>query len=203
MSNWTHITGVITVEPMGRCQAEARYILDMVLAHLPRVPGSEGDMEIYTEQKRGYNAACSCDEFGQWSNLGDVGDYGMFEMQTKYLLTLDAHLRDTVFKDTFRNFQKWLCRLAKRVSVLDLLIKITDDLDVAKTTIIQDAQPYEEMFEYPLDSIGNKDGEPAWYEFLYWERMKDCSYPMLLGYKYLNDPKNDNEIKRRNDWRKS
>ena len=35
MSNWTHITGVITVEPMGRCQAEARYILDMVLAHLP------------------------------------------------------------------------------------------------------------------------------------------------------------------------
>ena len=36
MSNWTHITGVITVEPMGRCQAEARYILDMVLAHLPR-----------------------------------------------------------------------------------------------------------------------------------------------------------------------
>jgi len=142
-------------------------------------------------------------EFGQWSNLGDIGDYGMFEMQTQYLLTLDAHLRDTVFEDTFRNFQKWLCRLAKRVSVLDLLIKITDDLDVAKTTIIQNAQPYEEMFEYPLGSIGNKDGEPAWYEFLYWERMKDCSYPMLLGYKYLNDPKNDNEIKRRNDWRKS
>ena len=69
MSNWTHITGVITVEPMGRCQAEARYILDMVLAHLPRVPGSERDMEIYVEQKRDYNFCSTCDEFGQWSNL--------------------------------------------------------------------------------------------------------------------------------------
>ena len=122
MSNWTHITGVITVEPTGCCQAEARYILDMVLAHLPRVPGSEGDMEIYIEQKRGYNYSSTCDEFGQWSNLGN-GDYGMFDMQTCYLLTVHASLRDTVFQETFRNFQKWLCRLAKRVSVLDLLIE--------------------------------------------------------------------------------
>lgn len=47
MSSWTYINGTITVRPMGRTQPEKRYILETVLNHLPRVTGSEGDMNIY------------------------------------------------------------------------------------------------------------------------------------------------------------
>ena len=43
MSWWTYINGTITVSPMGRTQAEKRYILETVLDHLPLVTGSERD----------------------------------------------------------------------------------------------------------------------------------------------------------------
>lgn len=69
MSNWTYVSGVVDVMPLGRSQAEKRYILDTVLAHLPKVTGSERDMNVYVIQKNGYNSSSSHDEFGQWSNL--------------------------------------------------------------------------------------------------------------------------------------
>ena len=37
MSYWTYVNGTVIVSPMGRTQAEKRYILDTVLSHLPRV----------------------------------------------------------------------------------------------------------------------------------------------------------------------
>ena len=46
MSFWTYLTGTVTVRPMGRTQAEKRYILDTVLEHLPLVTGSEKDMNV-------------------------------------------------------------------------------------------------------------------------------------------------------------
>ena len=51
MSYWTYLTGTVTVRPMGRTQAEKRYILDTVLEHLPLVTGSERDMNVYIIQK--------------------------------------------------------------------------------------------------------------------------------------------------------
>lgn len=53
MSYWTYINGTITVCPMGRTQPEKRYILETVLNHLPRVTGSEGDIDVYIIQKNG------------------------------------------------------------------------------------------------------------------------------------------------------
>lgn len=50
MSYWTYVNGTVIVSPMGRTQAEKRYILDTVLSHLPRVTGSEGDMNVYVIQ---------------------------------------------------------------------------------------------------------------------------------------------------------
>lgn len=35
MSWWTYVHGIVVVKPMGRTQAEKRYILDTVLEHLP------------------------------------------------------------------------------------------------------------------------------------------------------------------------
>ena len=51
VSFWTYVNGTITVSPMGRTQAEKRYILDTVLEHLPLVTGSEGDMDTYNIHK--------------------------------------------------------------------------------------------------------------------------------------------------------
>lgn len=59
MSSWTYITGTITVSPIGRTQAEKRYILDTVLAHLPIVK----DMDVYVIQKNGHNSSCFYDAF--------------------------------------------------------------------------------------------------------------------------------------------
>ena len=35
-----------------------------------------------------------------------------------------------------------------------------------------------------------------------WESAKDSEYPMMLAYKYVNDPENDAEVERRMKWRK-
>ena len=37
MSFWSYVRGMIEVYPMGRTQAEMRYILETVLSHLPPV----------------------------------------------------------------------------------------------------------------------------------------------------------------------
>ena len=75
MSYWTYLTGTVTVRPMGRTQAEKRYILDTVLEHLPLVTGSERDMNVYVIQKNGDSSSSSCDEFGEVTN-NLVDSYG-------------------------------------------------------------------------------------------------------------------------------
>jgi len=177
---------------MGRTQAEKRYILDTVLDHLPKVTGSKRDMNVYVIQKNGYNSSCSHDEFGQWSNLGR-GKYKSFEVQDEYILIVNASLRDREFKQTFREFQNWLCRLAKRVIVNDILVEIKD---YYKSTIIKNKDDvYCGMFETP--SWCNKGESPTWCEYLMWDTAKNSDYPMILGYKYFNDEENDREAARR------
>ena len=68
MSFWTYLHGTITVSPMGRTQAEKRYILETILNHLPNVTGSERDMQVYIVQKNEKNSSCSCEEFGYQTN---------------------------------------------------------------------------------------------------------------------------------------
>ena len=107
MSFWTYIRGTITVSPMGRSQAEKRYILDTVLAHLPKVTGSEGGMNVYVIRKNGYDEYNSHDEFGQYSNLGNGNSsyrHPGFDIQGKYILAVDANLRDRFFETTMNEF---------------------------------------------------------------------------------------------------
>lgn len=100
MSYWTYIQGTITVRPMGRTQPEKRYILETVLNHLPRVTGSEGDMNTYIIQKNGHNSSCSCDEFGEVTN--NLTDWygnkshtrGALRTQDEYILVVNAALRE-------------------------------------------------------------------------------------------------------------
>lgn len=208
MSWWTYANGTITVEPMGRTQAEKRYILETVLNHLPLVTGSEGDMDIYIVQPAGHNESSSCDEYGQHTNnlVNVYGSHnyedGWLEIQRKYILIVNGSFRDREFNVTFREFMKWLCRLAKRVSLDDILVRVQG---YDKEYIINDKcdydSPYSRMNELP-SWCEESNGEPCWAEHLMWDRAKDSDYPMLLAYKYFADPENDAEVERRREFQK-
>ena len=177
MSCWTHVTGVITVEPFGRTQHEKRYILDTIIDHLPKVSGSERNMNIYTMQKKGRNSSCTHNEFGECVK----GEFS--ECQSKYSVIIEGDLRDRFFDDTLKELSNFLNRLAKRVQVYDILIKLTGmDLNYnKKTTIISNTKPYEQMLEGP----SWYNGEIAWAEYLMWDRDEDSWYPKKLVEKYI------------------
>lgn len=208
MSLWTYINGTITVEPMGRTQAEKRYILETVLNHLPLVTGSEGDMDVYIIQKNGTDSSSSCDEYGDQTNnlVNRYGrhDYesGWLDIQRKYILVVNGSFRDREFDETFREFMNWLCRLAKRVSIDNILVRIQgwDKQYVINDNCDWDS-PYSRMEEYP-SWCEESGGEPCWAEHLMWDRAKDSDYPMLLAYKYFADPENDAEVERRREFQK-
>ena len=216
MSWWTYVHGTIVVSPMGRTQAEKRYILDTVLEHLPVVSGSERDMNVYVIQKEGTDSSCSCDEFGRvTNNLRDSsGDRsrkrGWLRVQSEYILVVDGSLRDREFEQTYKQLQKWICRLAKRISVEDVLVEIKD---YEQSTIIRNNNDcYGNMHENPswyrTENHNNwklnkklekyhpeiEFNEPNWCEYLMWERMDNCDYPRLLGYKYFYDELNDKKV---------
>ena len=198
MSWWSYVHGTIVVSPTGRTQAEKKYVLDTVLDHLPQVTGSERDMNVYVIQKNGYNNSSSCDEFGDMTNnlTDSYGQKsrrrGWLRMQDEYILVVDGSLRDRQFEETFREFQKWLIRLAKRVSVQSVFVKI---YDFDKSTLIQDDHGhYMDLFEYPSGSHGNKTDEPAWYEYLLWKPITNGDYPSILAYKYFDDKENDEQV---------
>lgn len=208
MSYWTHVTGTVTVMPMGRTQAEKRYILETVLNHLPIVTGSEADMNVYVIQKNGNNGSSSCDEFGEVTNnlVDNYGNKsrkrGWMRTQDEYILVVEGSLRDRMFEQTYREFMKWLCRLGKRVGIEDVLVEVKGH---NKSTIIRNTniqrerysweKSFSQLFEDP--TWCNDTGEPNWCEYLLWDRANNSDYPMLLAYKYFNDKENDEEVERR------
>ena len=193
MSYWTSVYGIITVSPMGRTQPEKRYVLDTVLEHLPRVTGSEEDMNVYVIQPKGHNSFSSCNELGQMSNKG-VGCW--FKTQENYILVVDGRLRDRLFDETKREFIKWLCRLAKRIIVEDILICICSD-DKGSCTLQESHEGFYDMFELPY-----KENEPPnWCEYLLWDPVRPTYLPLELIYKYYNIPEVDEELERRRDFK--
>ena len=211
MSSWCYITGTITVSPIGRTQAEKRYILDTVLTHLPIVSCSEKDMDVYVIQKNGHNNSRSHDEFGErTNNLTDwygnkTRSRGMLRTQDEYILVVDAALRDREFDETYREFIKWLVRLGKRVMIDNILVKI-DGYD--KVTVIKDYCVQNEKYSYQNvflnlfegTSWASDDGEVNWCEYMLYPRAKKSDYPMMLAYKYFNDKENDEEVERRMEY---
>lgn len=203
MSYWTYINGNITVSPMGRTQAEKRYILETVLDHLPFVTGSEKNMDVYIIQKNGYNSLSSHTEFGEYGGYRNWKTLST-EVQDKYILVVDVSLRDREFEQTYKEFQKWLCRLAKRVDVDDVLVEVCG---YEKSAIIQNPRlkgkqsletVYGQMNERPTWCYNDDEiHEPNWCEYLMWDRAKGSMFPMMLGYKYFNDEENDREVERR------
>ena len=196
MSYWTHINGTIEVSPMGRTQAETRYILETVLDHLPRVTGSEANMDIYIIQEKGCNVSSSHTEFGVWGGFLGWDEKNLsLETQSKYVLVVKGALRDRMFEQTYREFQNWLCRLAKRIRVFNVMVEIKS---YNRTAMIRNRNgAYTDMFEDPTWAQDEPGGEPNWCEYLMWDRVKGSDYPMMLAYKYYRDEENDREVERR------
>ena len=213
MSNWTHIRGVITVSPFGRTQAEKRYILDTVLEHLPRVTGSEGDMEVHVIQRSGHDESHSEDEFGMctnnlinwWTGRTRSREHGRLELQNEYFLVVEADLRDRVFEETKKEFVKWLVRLAKRVFVDAVLVTVEDRL--YKKWLINEDRKFWDLHEPPTwspDYIADEKKRdfvgPNWCEYLMWDRGYNTDMPLKLTYKYYQSAENDAEFFRRERW---
>ncbi len=165
MSYWTYINGNITVSPMGRTQAEKRYILETVLEHLPVVKGSEGGMDVYIIQKDGYDHSSSADEFGDTTNnlIDSYGNKsrrrGHLETQSEYILVVNGSLRDKRFNNTFKEFVKWIARLAKRVQVEDVLVNISDgDKEI---TMRDQGFKYRQLYD---------NTDINWCEYLMWSK---------------------------------
>lgn len=149
MSNWTYVQGLIELDVPGRTQAEKNYILQTVIDHLPKVTGSERSMNIYTIQTAGHDSWQNFDEF--YNRVED------FKTQSRYFLVLDGNLRDRHYKDTFKELNKFLNRLAKRLIVDSVYVRLYDYNHSYTFTNKNDC--YGKMFE----------NEDPWYNYLMWE----------------------------------
>lgn len=152
MSMWTYVRGLIELDVPGRTQAEKDYILQTVIDHLPRVTGSEGDMDIHTVRAYGHDC---------WSNRDELGNLALdFKTQSRYFLVLDGSLRDRYYKDTFKELNKFLNRLAKRLMVESAYVLLNDyGINYTSYTFTNKNNCYGNMFEH----------ENPWYDYLMWE----------------------------------
>lgn len=206
MSWWTYVTGSVRVSVPGRSQPEIQYILDTVLEHLPRVTGSEEDMHVHAVREDGFRCSSSCDEFGmRTNNLKDeygcrTRRHGMMHTQSYYVIALEGYLRDRYLNETKKEFMKWLCRLAKRVIVEDVLVRIWD---YESEFLLNERDRFSDMWESPSWGHSNTDSEPAWWEFMCWERHPNSDMPLSHVFKYVSDEETDKEMDRRERWREN
>lgn len=203
MSYWTYIQGTIVVSPMGRTQAEKTYILNTALDHLPNVTGSERDMHITFMQMPGTNSSSSRDEFGMRTNnlrtrYGNRSyEKGWLEAQDDYMIIVNGSLRDRELEETYREFMNWICRLAKRVDVWNVLVRIKGYEKEKVINYSDSNNPFLQMFEdtsWVKCRNGEEHPEPNWCEYLMWNRGKNTDMPALLAYKYYEDEENDKYV---------
>ncbi|MCM1221203.1 MAG: hypothetical protein NC548_42665 [Lachnospiraceae bacterium] len=126
MSKWTYVRGTIKVNTYGGTDAEAMFMAQTVVDHLPRITGSEGDVDFYLIRPNGHSSASNVDEFMKRSNLYTDRYYKMFETQTEIIIVLDGNLRDRDLQTTIRETTKMLNRLSSKLDIESCLVNITD-----------------------------------------------------------------------------
>lgn len=134
MSNWVYVTGIVRADTLARTNAEAVYIGQTTIDHLPRIWGSEGDAKLHVHLEDGHNSWSTCDEYRQSSNLG-TGTYGGFECQSNILITISGQLRDASFDKAFRQTVAALCRLSKSVEVEECAVLVRESFSGKTATI--------------------------------------------------------------------
>lgn len=159
MSTWTYIRGYIKVYPLGRTSHEKRYILETVLDHLPRVTGSEGDIHIIVNAFEPFRYRH--DDFNEFDQCVGRHNHHRNNIEEEYFLVITGDLRDRVYSQTFKELNKFLIRLAKRVRVEDVMIKLFDDFG---HKYIFDSDKYSEIIENT--SWVSEGKETNWCEYL-------------------------------------
>lgn len=155
MSMWTYVRGLIEIGAPGRTQAEKDYILQTVIDHLPKVTGSEYGMNIYTIRANGHNS---------WSNHDELDHLNFdFKTQSKYFIVLDGSLRDRHYEDTFKELNKFLNRLSKRLPVHSMYVQVYTYDRLHIHTFTNENDYYGKMFE----------SEHPWYKYLMWKWKDD------------------------------
>lgn len=149
MGMWTYVRGLIEIGAPGRTQAEKDYILQTVIDHLPKITGSERNMDIHTVRAYGHDT---------WSNRDELDNLDLdFKTQSRYFLLLDGGLRDRWYADTFKELNKFLNRLAKRLIVNSAYVQLNDYC--SSYTFTNKNNCYSHMF----------DNENPWYDYLMWD----------------------------------
>lgn len=186
MSIWAHLSGIINVDVTGRTQEEATYILHTVLKHLPRVGDDclDSVMNVYPIQQGGYNMTYFHNEFGQRTK--ECRKHSRY-MQSKYIIVVSGDFRYSNKTQIIREFSRWLNRLAKRIFVDEVLVKVTDDVSEEPFVFENRHNVYTELHEYPSWACGNENGKPSWCEYLMWLPAKESGLPRQLEYKYYNN----------------
>ena len=186
MSYWTHIIGAVIVEPLGETQPQRRYIVDTVLAHLPLVTGSERNMYTHVIQRGGYREWHSHDEFDVYSQQAQKKSG--IELQPEYIIIVEGDFRDRKHNQTVREFTNWLCRLAKRIEIKDVFVKISSSDKRDPCIIINANEVFTDMFEKPSWCRRDKTKPPVsynWCEYLIFDREShNSNYPFWLADKY-------------------
>lgn len=128
MSRWTYVTGVVEVDTCARSDAEAMYLAQTVVNHLPRITGSEQDVEFHFLRPNGYCSSSNVDEFGKRSNLYDDSHFHTFDTQEKVLIVMHGRLRDRIFEQTLHETaKKMLVRLSSRLLVTSCSVRVKSD----------------------------------------------------------------------------
>lgn len=126
MSKWAYITGIVRADTLARTSAEAVYIGQTTVSHLPRVRGSEGDANLHVLLEDGHNCSSNVDEYDQFSNLYNGSYFKCFEHQTNILVTISGQLRDKTFDEALREAVKMLCRMAKYIWISECAVQVQD-----------------------------------------------------------------------------
>ena len=168
MSSWTYVTGIIEVDPYGHNNTERRYFAETILNHMPKIYGSEENVEIQCIPTYCYAGDNDENEFGEPYGRSKKDD------SCNFLITLRGNLRDTLFEDTLKGVNKFLNRLAKRINIESMSVTVWNDFPgeyhKSYTFTNQNTNMYYDLYEMP--SWFDEDDTEAWWEYLLYDHVQ-------------------------------
>lgn len=168
MSAWSYITGTVTLNLMGLSTAHNEYMLKEVLSHLPDVnptKWSEHHFDLFINKPMFCSSSSSHDDFMISAHYPDYNIENMnrfstpnyayhdkwIERNDTFIITINGIFRDCYFEECLKSFNKWLNRLAKRLWVTDVVVRVSgysnSNKEFKQTFISSDTSFYSDMYE--------------------------------------------------------
>lgn len=144
MSFWTQICGAIDVEAGIDCIEN----LEKFISNLPKIKGSEGEVEFYVNKLKGYNYSTSADcNRCKYRETLKYHDKSMScespedfkcpkgEYQTRCIVSIVASLRDRMVSQVNDDLLEILNMFNKEFYVRTLIVTINDGIDTQTYTL--------------------------------------------------------------------